>query len=620
MYKLSVPFMLEQIERYGADQFIKKLKEIGADIVFLALDCYQVDKTNQEKVFSALNENVPLFKAAGFTVGVWVWTFMVRESNSYTHITAPDGKVSRDQVCPSDKDFCKFAYEYLQNIAKSHPDMIMFDDDFRYGYLDCGLGCTCENHRKYISGLLGEDVSDKDMSKLILGGGKNKYRSAFLKANGHYLREFAGLARAAVDSVDPDIRLGLCACLTTWDFDGVSAAELAGILAGKTKPFCRLIGAPYWSDKRSWGNRLQDVIELERMESSWCGDGIEIFSEGDCYPRPRFACPANVLEGFDMALRASGATDGIHKYTLDYNSDVEYEDGYNRRHMQNREIYAKIDRCFEAKTSVGVRVYESMTKFEDMDVPYYHDGKSSVQEMFHSPAARMLAAQTIPSVYKGLGTVGIAFGENVKYLDEGALDNGLILDVSAARILEMMGVDVGLEKINGTLDVIQEYFPDKKRYVGAYKCQATDIDVKNGVTVQSMFTDGQKEIIGSYSYENSAGQKFLVFAFDGYCMSEHVYKQYARGEQIENWIASIGKKLPASMHGNPDCYMLCKEGEPGKAIWIGNFFADECMNTTVILDKEYVEIEFINCSGKLNGCKVEIDHISPYASVGFEVK
>ena len=184
----------------------------------------------------------------------------------------------------------------------------------------------------------------------------------------------------------------------------------------------------------------------------------------------------------------------------------------------------------------------------------------------------------------------------------------------------MMGVDVGLEKINGTLDVIQEYFPDKKRYVGAYKCQATDIDVKKGVTVQSMFTDGQKEIIGSYSYENSAGQNFLVFAFDGYCMSEHVYKQYARGEQIENWIASIGKKLPASMHGNPDCYMLCKEGESGKAIWIGNFFADECMNTTVILDKEYGEIEFINCSGKLNGCKVEIDHISPYASVGFEVK
>ena len=71
------------------------------------------------------------------------------------------------------------------------------------------------------------------------------------------------------------------------------------------------------------------------------------------------------------------------------------------------------------------------------------------------------------------------------------------------------------------------------------------------------------------------------------------------------------------MLGNPDCYMLCKENEQKKAIWIGNFFADECMNTTVVLDKEYTEIKFINCTGKLLGYKVELDYVAPYASVGF---
>jgi hypothetical protein len=304
MYKLSVPFMLDQIDLYGADQFIKKLKELNADIVFLALDCYILDREKREKVFASLRENVPLFRAAGFTVGVWVWAFMIREKNDYVHITAPNGTASRDQVCPSDKDFCSFAYEYMQNIAKSKPDMIMFDDDFRYGFIDCGLGCTCKNHRARIESVLGEKLPEGDISKLVFSGSKNKYRSAFLEANGYYLKEFAKMSRAAVDSVDPDIRLGLCSCMTTWDFDGVSTPELARILAGKTKPFCRLIGAPYWSFYHSWGNRLQDVIELELMESAWCGDDIEIFSEGDVNPRPRFACPANVLEGFDMALRA----------------------------------------------------------------------------------------------------------------------------------------------------------------------------------------------------------------------------------------------------------------------------------------------------------------------------
>lgn len=191
MYKVSVPFMLEQIDQYGAEQFIKQLKEIGANIVFLALDCYQTDKTKQEKVFASLRENIPLFQNAGFTVGVWVWTFMIREKNDYTHITGVNAVVSRDQVCPSDSKFCKFSYEYLQNIAKSNPDMIMFDDDFRYGFLDCGLGCTCKNHRARMENLLGEKLPEGDLSDLIFSGGKNKYRSAFLQANGEFLKAFA---------------------------------------------------------------------------------------------------------------------------------------------------------------------------------------------------------------------------------------------------------------------------------------------------------------------------------------------------------------------------------------------------------------------------------------------
>lgn len=360
------------------------------------------------------------------------------------------------------------------------------------------------------------------------------------------------------------------------------------------------------------------------MESSWCFDEIELFAEGDAYPRPRFTCAANVLEGYDMALRASGALNGIHKYTLDYNGNVDYEQGYNRKHLQNQAIYKKIDEYFMDKSPVGVRVYEHMTKFEDMDVPAYWEGSDDVQNAFFSPAAKMMAAQTIPTVYKGLGTVGVAFGENAKYLDEGALDNGLILDLTAAQILQKCGVDVGLQAVNECVGALQEYFPDQKQYVGLYGLTISNIAVNEKAKVQSYIVPEGKEFdaeyIGSYTYENANGQKFLVFAFDGYRMSEHTFKQYARGIQIEKWIKSIGKMLPASMFGNPDCYMLCKENEKEKAVWIGNFFPDECMQTMVTLDKQYKEIEFINCNGKLSGNRVEIDYIAPYASVGFNVK
>ena len=619
MYQLSVPFMLAQIDKYGADGFIKKLKEISADIVFFALDCYEMDEEKREKVFTVLKENVPLFQKAGFKVGVWVWAFMIRDENKYVHITSPNGDVSGSQVCPSDEEFCLFAQDYIRNIAKSNPDMIMFDDDFRYGFLDCGLGCACENHHAYMSQLIGEELPKDNIGKLIFGGGKNKYRSAFLRANGHYFKEFARKAREAVDSVNPNIRLGPCACITTWDFDGVSAAELARIMAGNTKPFLRLIGAPYWSNLRNWGNRLQDVIELERMEASWCGDDIDILAEGDAYPRPRFVCGANVLEGFDMALRASGATTGIHKYTLDYYADAEYENGYNRKHIQNQQIYAQIENAFTGKTPVGVRVYETMCKFENMDVPSYHEGQDSVQNMFFSPAARMLATQTIPTVYSGLGTVGIAFGENAKYLDESAIGNGLILDVTAAKILEQQGIDVGLEGVFEDITIGEEYFIEKKRSVLAFSSPAKSISVKSGAKIQSVVVGENKEYPVSYTYENAKGEKFLVFAFDGYNMSEHIFKQYARGQQIVETIAWMGKKLPVTMLGNPDCYILCKEDDKSKAVWIGNFFTDECMNNTIMLDKAYRNIEFINCTGTLQGDKVCIDNIGPYASVGFVV-
>ena len=71
---------------------------------------------------------------------------------------------------------------------------------------------------------------------------------------------------------------------------------------------------------------------------------------------------------------------------------------------------------------------------------------------------------------------------------------------------------------------------------------------------------------------------------------------------------------------NPDCYMLCKENATGKGVWIGNFFADECLFKTVTLDRAYEKIEFINCTGRLRGDRVEIDEIAPYASVGFIVE
>ena len=623
MYKLSVPIVVDQLEKHGARSFIDAFKATNTDYVFIAGAGYNEDAMVRENKYNSLKKFVKIFKDEGFTVGLWHWTFEYNgeRKKEFAHITNMTGKES-GRICPSDEKFTAIIQEHMSNLAKCDPDIILFDDDFRYGALDWGgIGCSCKNHRAYMSKETGEDLSEADLSKLAFVGGKNKYRTAWLKANGHFFKNFALKMRSAVDEVNPNVRIGVCACFSGWDIDGFYSPDVARTLAGKTKPFMRLIGAPYWSHMRAWGNHLQDVIELSRMENSWVGGDIEVISEGDVFPRPRFICASNRLEGFDMALRASGDLNGIHKYMIEYGTDPIYDDGYIKKHIKNKDIYQQIDKHFSDKEVVGVRVYECPNRIENMDMGEYSpDAEAKLEMMFFSPAARMLSTQTIPTIYKGLGTIGVAFGENAKYLDEGALDNGLILDWKAASILQSQGVDVGIEEIREDICIENESVVETNYRVFMNNSWGKDISVKEGANIKSYFGSKGKDDVGSYFYENANGQKFLVFAFDGYRLSEHAIRQYTRGQLIAEAISWMGKKLPASMPGNPECYILVKENEQGKAVWIGNFFEDECLQTTITLDQDYSTIEFINCTGKLDKNKVILDYVAPFASVGFAVK
>ena len=620
MYQISVPIMLSTCERYGTERYIERLSQMGAKRVFLAVNSYETDAEKRKKVLDALKKYVPAFKKAGFEVGVWLWAFMVEGDRQYTHITSPSGPVSANQVCPSDEAFCRFAAEYAADLAACGLDMILYDDDYRYGFLDCGLGCACKNHRAFMAAELGEPVPEEGLGKRIFGGAKNKYRSAFLHANAHFLTQFARQVRASVDRVNPSVRIGLCACMDVWDFCGVPADEISVLLAGKTKPFLRLIGAPYWSPNKNCGNRLQDVIDLTRMERAWCRDGIEIVSEGDCYPRPRFACSAARLECYDIALRAAGGMDGILKYVFDYWSSPDYEPGYIDRHLAHLPLYEKIETFFAGKKPVGVRVYEFEKKFENMTVRGHYDGVDGVQMTFFPPAARMVSACSLPAVFEGKGTCGVAFGENARYLTDEAIGGGLILDARAAEILQERGVDAGLLRVGGAFAAKEEYFEASGEYVNLNGSEVLEIEAKDGATVESEYVDGETRRTASYRYQNAAGQKFLVLGFDGYYAGEHSFKQYARAAQLRDAIRFFGGELPAFLCNCPDAYLICSRNGAEKAVLIGNFFDDALENAAVTVGPGYTAAAFAGCTGRLVGEHVLIDRIEPYAVAAFSVK
>lgn len=629
MYLLSVPVMLNA-KTYDPEKILADLRYAEANRVVLAIDTFTTDRAAGENVFEKLEKAIPFFRKNGYEVAVWAWAFAVSGENTFTPITGFSGRKSADEKCPLDPDFSEFVASRIRRIASMNPDLILFDDDLRLGFHDSGCGCLCERHRAAMGAPSEKELPAAKLFESMFSGKKNPLRSAYLKAAGNSLKAFCRHMRAAVDSVNPNVRLGICSCMSVWDTDGADTYTLARLLAGNTKPFVRLIGAPYWAENKSWGNRLADVIELERMERGWyqplgtdadpetvTGE-IEILSEADAYPRPRFRVPAAYLEIFDTALRADGRLDGIHKYMLDYTSSTAYERGYLDKHHADKSFAAAIEASFAGKNAVGVRVYEALHKLEDADFTGEHVTPESVQNLFFSHAARLLAAGSIPSVHHGTGCAGIAFGENARHLPPEAFEKPLILDIRAAKILRELGVDVGLDTLGDAFVPAREYFPDENEYTALYApptAFAYAVTPKSEAKVQSYFeTADGAHYPASYIYQKADGARFLVYTFRGDTAHEEIYRNYMRPRSLAKALEAFGAPLPFVCHGNPDLYLLAKGDTSSLAVGLWNCHADSAERIRMQLNEPYAAADFCGCTGRLDtgGNVLWIDRIEAY--------
>ena len=622
-YILSVPAINLQFAGKDREKFLISFREAGVQRVFLVLGANSLISGDREKELAALKENAAVLKAAGYEAGAWLWAFYLSEKHSFTRMRGADGTVSKFSVCPTDKTYRAAMGKYISDIAAAGVDLIMFDDDLRFGFQDMGFGCTCKNHRRMIASRLGAPVKTADLRQALLTGGENPVRTAFVKANGASLEAFCAEMRAWVNKTAPGVRLGFCSCITSWDLDGATPDRLSRLLAGDTRPFYRLIGAPYWGAMRAWGNRPGDVIEITRAEAARRKDrGTEIFSEGDTFPRPRFATPASFLECYDTALRAAGCTNGILKYMHDYSAAPDYEPGYIRAHVKNAPLRPEIDRMFGDKTAVGVRVYENPAKYETLNVPARAEGKNDVQDVAFPAASRFLTANSIPSVYEGAGVCGIAFGEDARTLPREALQKGLILDAEAALILKDRGVDTGIESAGPPFAAGKEYFLAAGYPVGhAGDPLARTLTLAKEAKVLSVYeTADGTELPLSYEYENAAGQRFLVFAFESLFASQSWMRCYLRASQVNAFAASAGDGLPAYCPGCPELYLLAKRRGNRIAVGLWNLFPDPIDAPRVQLAATVSTVEGVNCRAVPDGSAVALTDIPAYCFAFFEAE
>ncbi len=629
MYQLSVPISFNTVTSETLPVFLESFRRCKVDRVFLGMSEPIYDPGNFIRVNGERAEKIiRYFQDNGLEVGVWIGGFghgaalthasNIREENTYTPMEGVYGEQSGHAYCPLDEKFTENYCEIVQKIAAMHPDIIMLDDDYRLNPRPYYMGCFCPLHRKEYYKRIGETIPREKLEGLIFTGGRNKYRSAYLKLSADTLLDFAKKLRGAVDEVDSNVRLGIAVCYDTWDFAGTDPIELAKVFAGGTKPYFRTIGAPYWD------NNVIDVIEDTRLQLTWCRDaGVEIFTEGDVYPRPRYHVPARVLELFDLALTADGGGNGILKYMYDYVQKPDYETGYTDRHIHNAGLREQIREIFGQKRPVGVHSYNVMHKVENWVLPEKCKEKiaDTLLRSYRSTARDILSKNSIPVSYEDSGYPVFICGENARYVTGQELMHGAILDVSAAEILQDKGIDTGLLSAEACRFSTEVFLQDKTEIHHIDNGALQKIRCSERAKVLSVFMPD--ETPAAYLYENEEGLRFFVLAYDYYnAAAQKIYtNNYCRQAQLIEAIRWLdGKELPAVCEKNPNLYILAATDEEAMSVALMNVFLDEMIDPVIRLDKVYSEIRFVNCSGRLEGDTVYLTEIPAYGFAAFEVR
>lgn len=643
MRKLYVPIMMDpehRVEIYHDD-----FKRLGVDHLFLSECLRFVHEHGDRYAFAIENtkKHVKIYEELGYDCGVWISTLgyggslfsNAVENKTYTPIRSITGREAGDAICPTDKNFVARVCKVVTDLAKAGAKMILLDDDLCLSVRP-GLGCACEAHIAEFCRRIGKTVTLAELPDLLFTGKPNAERRAWLDMQGDTLRDFCRTLRRALDEVAPNVRMGFCAGYTSWDVEGVDAIELSRILAGNTKPFLRFTSAPYWLHAQRFGQApLPTLIEFARMQAAWAkNEDIEVFTECDTYPHDRFHTPLSHVQCFDTATMLTKDV-GVLKYFYHYPCKPETERGYVNAHLAQAENCAALQKAFYTKEEVGVRVYEPMHRLASATLPEKFDPARSQKQIMSryafSEAQKMLSVNAIPTVYEGRGLCGIVFGENASDLTDEALQGGLILDVTAAEVLQKRGIDVGLRSASPLDMTVLEDFGIGTPVSVYFATDLCNVHVAEGARVISEFVDTdylanapRRRVPSAYLYENAQGQRFLVYAFRAQNQPENsgMYWSYRRGAQIAAAIEWLGgKPLPVDCTGEPYGYCRCNENENSVAVAYFNCTSDGIETLDFKFARDVKNVSIIGAKGtKTDARTVRVEDVRGYGYVAIEAE
>ncbi len=518
-----------------------------------------------------------------------------RESLDFTSLVDADdrGKLYPEHgvFCPLDKDFQKYLCDALAALAESRQPLIMLDDDFRLGNHGANFGCFCELHMARFRKNTGLSSSGGELACRVRT--EPELRRLWCENNAQSLYEIAGELGWAVHAVSPETRLGICTSPQLRSGDGVDGARLATLLnEGKTRPFIRGCGAPYWSRTAEHIG----AIEFSRQQREWVRHvpEIEVFAEGDTFPQRTFCTAAASLEAFDEGLTAAGFP-GILSYQFSYGENSTSDPAFEKLTVERKEFHRQLRDFSPAEwAELGFAPAASESGFLARD-PELTPWSSFVTSV---PALEVLPRLGVPCAFGNAAMPVILAGEECAAFSDAELDamlaRGAVIDAPAAEALLKRKIDLGIAELSRLQEI-----PATERYsnrvsVPLYTAGENilwNTQLRDDADIQIYTTFGA-DIPGVLHITTRQGKKivFLPWSME---RAGGLNFFYERQQQFNRaFIFLTEKELPVSVKDQADIHLhlRCSPDSGEIAATVQNLSLDTFKLDKLLISKEFMPV------------------------------
>lgn len=372
----------------------------------------------------------------------WWCTPSIRYVSDFEPIQDAWGNKSIDnKKCPLDPAFqADWAAKIKSVAAAMRPTIINIEDDYTLGW---GRGlkssaCYCPRHLAAFAYRYGQTLPGPAIAAAFENRTPENLaiRRAFADTVRESLCELARRVRAAVDEVDPSIRIGLCEAGANSDKDGDALEAVARAFAGPhTRPAVRPAGAIYGAQTTpadippAIGHTLDT---LERLPKD-----IETFYEADPYPHNRFYTSASQMISLMSGALFMGSQN-IQFYCLQNLDDPLEDTGYVDAYQSMKPRLERVRGFISARKArlAGVRL---VWRTENISLNRGGDGDSQLVD-----GAFLCAKMGFPyTTRKDAKGSAILAGDIVHVMTDedllAILSGGVFVDAPAAALLSKRG-------------------------------------------------------------------------------------------------------------------------------------------------------------------------------------